>query len=307
MSAKNTIISGITDKNTSSVRKEELEIKNLDSQSIDAGTVFIGGQSNEKCNTCTIGQSPLFDFVGKEDKLTGKMDWLLNSSIGVLSDADIKREMKNGKIIITDFNEKNLNNCSYDFTLGGDGYYLCCDPILTDVGQTYGYSGQFFCPWNADHLKEYWGALRMPELVETPRRAKLLGCNVGDKVIIIPPGCSILAHSHEFMGGRGNITTMIKGKSLMGRVDIDTAVGAGWGDVGYVSRWCIPYHNKSPVASTVLIVGKPMGQIIFLQTGRTEKSYTERGSYQTSDDIKEIMSTWKPSDMLPKVKVVKSS
>ena len=52
-------------------------------------------------------------------------------------------------------------------------------------------------------------------------------------------------------------------------------------------------------------VGERMGQLIFHHTGPVEGSYAEgrdgmSGKYQNTDILSKLISSWQPSDMLPR-------
>ena len=53
-------------------------------------------------------------------------------------------------------------------------------------------------------------------------------------------------------------------------------------------------------ASVPLPVGERVAQMIFHHTGEVENSYDKIGKYQTSADLKKLISAWKPQDMLPR-------
>jgi hypothetical protein len=57
--------------------------------------------------------------------------------------------------------------------------------------------------------------------------------------------------------------------------------------------------------SVVLPVGERVGQLIFHRTGPVEGGYAEgrggmSGKYQHTDNLEELIATWKPEDMLPR-------
>lgn len=56
--------------------------------------------------------------------------------------------------------------------------------------------------------------------------------SIEDLIIWVAPGETILGHTEEFIGGRHNVTTMMKARSSMGRNFIEVCKCAGWGDVG---------------------------------------------------------------------------
>ena len=103
----------------------------------------------------------------------------------------------------------------------------------------------------------------------------------------------------------------------MGRSNITICRDAGWGDIGFISRWTleITNNNRCPL---ILPVGKRIGQIIFFYTGTPNKPYEGKYQPQISQsqlntmvspnfnnnnnriDIKSIVDNWNPNLMLPK-------
>lgn len=210
--------------------------------------------------------------------------------MSVLSDKQILNGMKKGTVSITPFIMSHLNNSSFDVTLG-DNYYR---PHPEEVGE-------FFCPYNPDHSRKFWGEPLKAIHVTKEEDASLYGCKVNDRIIIINPRDTILGHTNEFIGGRENVTTMMQARSSVGRSCISVCKCAGWGDVGYINRWTMEIENASN-SKAVLIVGERISQIVFMETGDTSRSYESKGSYQCSGDINELIKKWEPSMMLPRLK-----
>lgn len=220
-----------------------------------------------------------------------------------LSDKKILEALGDGSIIITPYDERNLATSSYDVTLG-DQYFTEQQedepgPELYPIYNIY----------NKDATERVWGskpqqALRAGDIL--PNFPSMVdqwaGIDKDDKVILIGPGETILAHTQEFIGGKDHITTMMKSRSSMGRQFIAVCKCAGWGDVGYVNRWTMEITNYSSHYTIPLVVGRRIAQIVFFETGPIrEKDYTVAGKYQTSPDILAVMESWKPEDMLPKL------
>lgn len=221
----------------------------------------------------------------------------------VLCDQDIIKEINIGNIILFDPNNdciKNIQNCSVDITLGN--HYFSNDNVIP-----------FLNPWNETHIKNYWGDYKLAHFVTTPEEAQQFGLNIGEQYILLKPNESILGHTREFIGGLNNITTMIKARSSMGRSNITICRDAGWGDIGFISRWTLEITNNN-TCPLILPVGKRIGQLIFFYTGTPNKPY--EGKYQnelksltTNGDstfnkntvnMDYIVNNWNPNLMLPK-------
>ncbi len=213
-----------------------------------------------------------------------------------LSDKKILEEMKSGNIIISPFKKENLSTSSYDVTLGE--YYFREQPPK--------YHHNLYNIYNKGHTDEVWGtkALKAQKAKDVfdKFRFEYKGINPNDKIILLEPGETILAHTNEFIGGKNHITTMMKARSSMGRNFIEVCKCAGWGDVGYTNRWTMEITNNSSHYAIPLVVGRRIAQIIFFETGEIIKSdYSHSGKYQNKESLSELKKKWKPTDMLPKL------
>jgi len=212
-----------------------------------------------------------------------------------LSDKKILEEMKRGDIIISPFKRDNLSTSSYDLTLG-EWFYR---------EQPYSkYHHKIYNIYSQKHTEHVWGkeALRADpaKIVFQKYNFNWEGISPNDKIILLEPGETILAHTNEFIGGRNHITTMMKARSSFGRVFISVCKCAGWGDVGYTNRWTMEITNNSLHYSIPLVVGRRIAQMIFFETGKIAGSdYTKTGKYNKTTDIKRLQKEWRPSMMLP--------
>ena len=214
-----------------------------------------------------------------------------------LSDRKILEHRKAGTIVIEPFKSENLATSSYDVTLG-EWFYREQPPK---------YNHSLYNIWSEEHTRHVWGADHLEHAIPAKEAFKKYnfewdGINPNDKVILLRPGETILAHTNEFIGGRDTVTTMMKARSSMGRNFIEVCKCAGWGDVGYINRWTMEITNNSKNYIIPLVVGRRIAQIIFFETGPIlEKDYASSGKYQTTNDIKILKKNWKPESMLPKL------
>ena len=214
-----------------------------------------------------------------------------------LSDKRILEEMKKGTIIIEPFRHENLATSSYDVTLGE--YFFREQPTK--------YNHSIYNIWSKKHMEHVWGASHVERAIKAKDAFKKYkfewdGISPNDKVILLRPGETVLAHTNEFIGGRDTVTTMMKARSSMGRNFIEVCKCAGWGDVGYVNRWTMEITNNSKSYIIPLVVGRRIAQIVFFETGPIIGSdYTKSGKYQSSKNIGQLKKAWKPDLMLPRL------
>lgn len=214
-----------------------------------------------------------------------------------LSDRRILEEIKKGDIVISPFKKENLATSSYDVTLGE--YFFREQHNSKHQHHIYNI-------WSKPHTDYVWGT--KPEQAEKAKDVLKNynftwdGISPDDKIILLRPGETILAHTNEYIGGKNHITTMMKARSSMGRNFIEVCKCAGWGDVGYINRWTMEITNNSQHYSIPLVVGRRIAQIIFFETGPIlNRDYSDKGKYQTTTDLKKMMRDWSPLTMLPKL------
>ncbi len=214
-----------------------------------------------------------------------------------LSDKLILEEMKNGDIVISPFNKDQLATSSYDVTLG-EWFFREQPPK---------YNHSLYNIWSKEHMEHVWGADKVERAVLAKEAFKKYnfewdGIRPDDKVIILRPGETILAHTNEYIGGKNHITTMMKARSSTGRNFIEVCKCAGWGDVGYINRWTMEITNNSKNYLIPLIVGRRIAQIVFFETGEIlANDYAAAGKYQSSSDLEQLQKDWKPEMMLPRL------
>lgn len=213
-----------------------------------------------------------------------------------LSDRRILEEMKKGDILISPFKRENLATSSYDVSLGE--YYF------RETGPKHHHN--IYNIYNKDHTDHVWGTkpfkAEKAKDVFSKYNFNYVGFGPEDKIILLNPGETILAHTQEFIGGRHHITTMMKARSTMGRNFIEVCKCAGWGDVGYTNRWTMEITNNSSHYAIPLVVGRRIAQIIFFETGPIlERDYTKTGKYQSAQGLTALKKAWKPDSMLPKL------
>lgn len=213
-----------------------------------------------------------------------------------LSDKKILEHMKKGSVVIEPFERKNLATSSYDVTLG-EWYFREQPPM--------GHK-KIFNVYSKSDTEIVWDT--KPHRAKTAAEAlknfhfRFDGIRPDDKIILLEPGETILAHTEEFIGGKDTVTTMMKARSSMGRNFINVCKCAGWGDVGYTNRWVMEISNASQHYIIPLVVGRRIAQMVFFEVGPViAGDYTKIGKYQSTTNVAKLKKTWKPEMMLPKL------
>lgn len=210
----------------------------------------------------------------------------------LLSRPQILRHVDEGSIVIQPFFEKSLNTASYDVRLGPWFY------------REHRGGPRVFNPFEEHHVRTYWGEPRraVPAGEWMSENQDLKGVTENDLLIIVEPGETILAHTIEFIGGRGCVTTEMRARSSMGRIGITVCKCAGWGDVGYINRWTMEITNVLRERAIPLPVGMRVAQIAFYEVDALEATYVqEEGKYQDTDDVDVMVRVWQPHMMLPRL------
>jgi len=165
----------------------------------------------------------------------------------LLSDRDILREMKDGKIIIEPFNERQLQPNGYDLKVG---------PVY------YTFNNQLdgFFPFVKESVDQAY--VRHEAREETIRVGEK---KVRGKFIRLSPHGFIIASTMERVGTKDYIVASIRCRSSLARTGIDIVRGAGWGDIGFDGVWTVEITNHLSVPY-YLPVGLRIGQMVFFKT-----------------------------------------
>lgn len=214
--------------------------------------------------------------------------------MGVYSNIEIKQAIEEGHIVCYPYQESHVNGSSVDVTLGH--YYYRTDrknEMLT------------YNPFDKTAVDGYFGAVQqaIPHEQWCRRHDVPLFDNIppDHPIIVMEPSERILAHTQEFIGIKAPGTTSMQSRSTWGRNGVSVCFDAGWGDPGYINRWTMEIYNLNARHRVVLPVGERMAQIVFQHTGPVESEYVNlSGKYQGSGDLKELIATWSPQQMLPR-------
>ncbi len=216
----------------------------------------------------------------------------------LLSRDKILEHLKLGNIVIEPFQEFNLKTTSYDVTLG-EWYFREGHP---------GGAATIHNVYDEDSTRKVWtGPFQAEGAVDLEERLGLKLKNVGpeDKVVLLGPGETILGHTEQFVGGRNICVAKMYSRSSLGRNFIEVCKDAGWGDIGYFNRWTMEITNNSRYFSIPLVVGRRIAQMVFYEVAPLESNRSDyaldKGKYQQTNELDEMIRTWEPKMMIPKM------
>lgn len=219
--------------------------------------------------------------------------------MGVYSNTEIIKAVKDGDIVCVPFTEKYVAEASLDITLG---YYYYRTERLNDR--------TVYNPFDHEDVERYFDGPYKAASHQTWAQLNgfslLAGIPAEHPVIVLRPGERILAHTHEFVGIRpSGGACEIRSRSSWGRNGVAVCFDAGWIDPGYINRITLEVYNLNQHESVALPVGERIGQIIFHHTGPIEGDYGHgrggfSGKYQQGSDIDTLIRTWTPDQLLPK-------
>lgn len=216
--------------------------------------------------------------------------------MAVFSNTDMKQAIKSGQLVVCPYIEEHVNGSSLDVTLG-NWYYKTEKNNL----------GGIYNPFDIKAVERYFSGPFEAEIHQDwcSKNHRLLfdGIPADHPIIVLEPGERILAHTHEFVGVKGDATSTMQARSSWGRNGVAVCLDAGWGDPGYVNRWTMEIYNMNQRDSIILPIGERIAQLVFYFTGPVESEYHKlSGKYQHSkaDDLNQIIAEWRPEQMLPK-------
>ncbi len=212
----------------------------------------------------------------------------------LLSRPAILYHLEKGNISITPFSAQNVGANSVDVTLGE---HLFREAPHAVTGR------RVLNPFDYHDVKEHWEPVQPISAREYMKKHGILkGIGKNDRFVIIEPGVMYLAHTHEFIGGRNRISTNMHARSSVGRNGIAVCKCADQGGVGFFNRWTmeITFHLNRPL---ILVIGMRIAQISFnLVDPVGDDNYAATGGkYQSSNDRNEVIKSWTPLMMLPRL------
>lgn len=215
----------------------------------------------------------------------------------LLSRDAILRHFHEGNIVIDPFDDRKLKTVSYDVSLG-DWFWREGHPEGRATLHNL---------YDEESTKRVWqGPYQAEDAEVVTKRLGLDLKNVrpSDRIILLKPGETILAHTQEFIGGRNKVVAKMYARSSMGRNFVEVCKDAGWGDVGYFNKWTMEITNNSQYFTIPLVVGRRVGQMVFYEVEplKVAPDYVgEGGKYQKSQDVEVVKQSWNPHMMIPQM------
>lgn len=215
----------------------------------------------------------------------------------LLSRDAILKHFQEGNIIIDPFDDRKLKTSSYDVSLG-EWFWREGHPegraTLHNLYDESSTKKVWQGPYQAENAREVSQRLGM----------ELKNIRPDDKIILLRPGETVLAHTEEFIGGKNKVVSKMYARSSLGRNFVEVCKDAGWGDIGYFNRWTMEVTNNSQYFTIPLVVSRRIGQMVFYEVAplkQTPDYVGEGGKYQRSPDIEEVKKSWHPEMMIPQM------
>jgi dCTP deaminase len=180
--------------------------------------------------------------------------------MGILSGAEILKQVTDGRIDIEPFDPKQLNPASYDLRLGSSFAVYKDDSV---------------------YRAEQMDCLRLPHAapmkptIDSKQRQSILCSEMTDDGLLLKPGVLYLMHTVERIHTK-NYVPVLDGKSSIGRLGIFTHVTAGYGDPGFDGQYTLEVVVVHPVR---IYPDMRFAQIRFHQLVGEAWDYQEKGHY----------------------------
>ncbi|MEM5832104.1 MAG: dCTP deaminase [Candidatus Aenigmatarchaeota archaeon] len=180
----------------------------------------------------------------------------------LLSDKKIKEYVKEGKIMITPFEESQLGPSSYDLRLGFKFR------VFRNIGDAYIDPKSFNDELISKEESE-------DSIIYHYKYTDLFQLKSENSVFVIHPYEFVLASIYEYIKLSDNIAAQIQGRSSFARLGLIIHTSAGWIDPGYSGYLTLEMFNvnKKPIVLRPLM---KISQISFFEVNSVEVPYYKR-------------------------------
>lgn len=191
--------------------------------------------------------------------------------MSILTKSAIRRKIKDGSIVISPFDESQLNPNSYDVRLGDT---LAVYPEVVNFG-TNGFPAE-----QNDHYLE-------PKLENEFEIRKF---DIPKSGIILYPGILYLATTLEYTESHDTVP-YLDGKSSTARAGMKIHLTAGRGDIGFYGHWTMEIEVTHAIR---VYAGMRVGQLTWHTVeGEIETTYKETGQYNNRNSVPMGSGIWK--------------
>lgn len=229
----------------------------------------------------------------------------------MLSGLEIKRQIELGNIVISDFNEDQLNPNSYNIKLGKnlkmykaatvapedimqrvselmepyrEKYEEICNSFKDTTSETFSEEQNVK---NVEFLNELvkkkseFEEQALKEYALDPKKDnETIDIEIPEDGYVLLPGTLYLGTTEEYTETYGFIPN-IDGRSSTGRLGIEIHRTAGFGDNGFKGKWTLEITVTHPV---IVYPGMQIGQLYY-ETIDGDSSMMYNGKYQNQSDV----------------------
>lgn len=176
----------------------------------------------------------------------------------ILTDWQIKKQIDDGNIGLSPYEESLVNPSSLDFRLGK--YYTTTKPV------------------NYNYFDPITGEITCACCINPLDPKTFVSETVEKEKYWLKPQESVLVSMYERLRLPDNVSGRVLGKSSLARLGLDNSSGAAWLDPGFEGYVTLELTNHSKYAIQ-LTHGMRIGQIVFYKHEPVTRSYNFTGRY----------------------------
>lgn len=191
--------------------------------------------------------------------------------MSILTKSAIRQKIKDGSIVITPYDESQLNPNSYDVRFG--------DTLAVYKGLA-----------KLDNDGDPFIATNFCADCKTEGDFKIKTFEIPESGVILMPGILYLATTLEYTESHDTVP-YLDGKSSTARAGMKIHLTAGRGDVGFCGHWTMEIEVTHPIR---VYAGMKVGQITWHTVeGEIETTYKETGQYNNRNIVPMGSGIWK--------------
>lgn len=204
--------------------------------------------------------------------------------MSILTKSAIRQKIQDGSIVISPFDESQLNPNSYDVRLG--------DTLAVyerGISEWEGINGlsYIYVPF----YEMYPMTANMARFdCKNPDVFRIINFTIPESGIILMPGILYLATTLEYTESH-DTAPYLDGKSSTARAGMKIHLTAGRGDIGFCGHWTMEIEVTHPIR---VYAGMKVGQITWHTVeGEIETTYKETGQYNNRSNVPMGSGIWK--------------